>query len=408
MASFLIFTGVPYGRMLMETLLKAGAKVCVGVTDSRNSGSFPEGVQVLSEPCEAEKLATLLQTLRFDCVIDAGNTRDGLTSEDRRAACAFADTRFLRLANVSGGASSENSVYVDSTEKAVEVLKATIGTALLTIGMREMEAFTALPDFQKRLYMRVHPTVEEIGRCTELGFLPDHIIGMYGPFTRETNGAMLRQTGASIIVIRASEVSNVTDKLLAAQDVGATAVVIGRLKEEKGLSYEELLDILDRDYEIREQLPTLEEHTFFPVFLDLASKKIKVFGGGSAAANRAETILRFCEHVFVVSPQFDAAFDHLDVIRVERPYLRGDCVGCDYVFAATDNREINHAVYEEARSGGIPINVADAPEECSFFFPEIVQRGNLVAGVCTVNHDLRLKKTAARLFQKQLDDGELG
>ena len=53
------------------------------------------------------------------------------------------------------------------------------------------------------------------------------------------------------------------------------------------------------------------------------------------------------------------------------------------VIAATGSREINHRVAEYCRERRIPVNVADAPGECTFFFPAVVKKGDISIGINT-------------------------
>ena len=64
---------------------------------------------------------------------------------------------------------------------------------LLTTGSKELKAFTALPDFEKRLYARVLSTPEVATMAASLGFVGKHLICMQGPFSKELNTAMLKQ-----------------------------------------------------------------------------------------------------------------------------------------------------------------------------------------------------------------------
>lgn len=400
MANFLLFSGSADGKKLVERLLQGGAEVCVSA-DSGYVSCFPAETPVLKEPAEAEALATLLQSLQFDCVIDASYRGLDERSEQRKAACAFSDIRYLRL--VRSPCTGEECVHVDSSEKAVGVLSATTGKALLTIGMRDLDVFTGVPDFQDRLYLRVKPSPAVIDQCLSMGYRQSNIIAMEGPFSREINCAMLRQIGATLLVTRAAEESGgVMEKLLAAQDVGATAILVGRIREDRGLTYPELLELLESDYGIKNS-PRESGVTYFPLFVDLHEKKLVVFGGGLAAAKRTETLLRFGQHVSVVAPQFDAAFDQLEAVRIERPYMRGDCTGYDYVFAVTDNREINYAVCEEARAAGIPSYAEDAPEESDFAFPEITRKGAVVVGACIPERDKKLGQSLVQAIGERLE-----
>ena len=71
--------------------------------------------------------------------------------------------------------------------------------------------------------------------------------------------------------------------------------------------------------------------------------------------------------------------------------------------AATDDRAVNRAVGEEARALGVPVSVADAPAECTFFFPAVCTTGELSAGVVGrgANHARTAK--AARAIRAALE-----
>ena len=53
------------------------------------------------------------------------------------------------------------------------------------------------------------------------------------------------------------------------------------------------------------------------------------------------------------------------------------------VVAATGSREINHQVSGICRRLGIPVNVVDAPLECTFLFPAVVKKGEISIGINT-------------------------
>ena len=64
-----------------------------------------------------------------------------------------------------------------------------------------------------------------------------------------------------------------------------------------------------------------------------------------------------------------------------RPYEAGDEDGRALVVAATDDRSVNRAIGERCRRLGIPVSVADAPDECTFFFPALCENDELVVGI---------------------------
>ncbi len=119
---------------------------------------------------------------------------------------------------------------------------------------------------------------------------------------------------------------------------------------------------------------------FFPMFIDLTGKQVTIIGGGRVAARRARALLAFGCRVRVIAPEFEPI---PGVEWLSRPYRPGDLAGSTLAVAATNLREINRAVGEEARAAGIPVSVADCPEECTFYFPAVCHGADVVAGVCS-------------------------
>ena len=66
-----------------------------------------------------------------------------------------------------------------------------------------------------------------------------------------------------------------------------------------------------------------------------------------------------------------------------RVWTHEDVAGYDLIIAATNDREVNRAVFEEASRQSILCNTADDPPLCDFFFGSIVQRGALQIAIST-------------------------
>jgi siroheme synthase-like protein len=143
---------------------------------------------------------------------------------------------------------------------------------------------------------------------------------------------------------------------------------------------------------------------YFPLFVNLAGRFCLLVGGGAVAARKAQALIDFGASLTVVDPEPSENIRSLERqgllgIR-ERAYGgTGEISGAALVVAATNDRELNQRIARDAEAAGIPVNVSDAPDLCSFFFPALVRRGELVAGISTSGACPRL---TARLRQ-QLD-----
>lgn len=125
----------------------------------------------------------------------------------------------------------------------------------------------------------------------------------------------------------------------------------------------------------------------FPLFIDLKTKNCLVIGGGTVAARKIETLLRFGAAVTVISESCTKNIQELaragKIVYREHRYRAGDLTGAFLAIAATNDPEINSQVSQEATARGIWINVVDDPAKCSFIFPAVVQRDQIVVGITT-------------------------
>lgn len=125
----------------------------------------------------------------------------------------------------------------------------------------------------------------------------------------------------------------------------------------------------------------------YPVCLEISDKLCVVVGGGSVAERKILGLLTAGAQVRVISPQLTGTLAQLaDDGRIEwleRGYAQGDLTGALLIFAATNSREVQEAVFREADRAGQLVNVIDAPTRCSFHVPAVVKRGDLTLAVST-------------------------
>jgi siroheme synthase-like protein len=129
----------------------------------------------------------------------------------------------------------------------------------------------------------------------------------------------------------------------------------------------------------------------FPLFINLDGLPCAVIGGGSVAVRKIQTLLDFGAKVTAIASE---ASDLLEALALEdavtlhkRPYSGPEDIrGMRLVIAATNDKETNHRVSADAQALDIPVNVADDPSACTFFFPAIVRRGDLVTGLSSSGH----------------------
>lgn len=138
---------------------------------------------------------------------------------------------------------------------------------------------------------------------------------------------------------------------------------------------------------------------FYPVMLRVQGESCLVVGGGAVALQKARALKRAGALVTAVSPNFSPAFKRLGIRRVERRFRPADVHGRVLVVAGTDSADVNQAVYKACRRRGIPVNVVDVPELCSFIVPSIVRRGPVVIAISTGGQSPPLAKALRRQLE---------
>lgn len=168
---------------------------------------------------------------------------------------------------------------------------------------------------------------------------------------------------------------------------------------------------------------------YFPIFIEIEKKKCLVVGGGKVALRKVETLLRYDAQVHVVSREICTEIRALlppeNIHEEELLPSPGDTnagellpecscgpewplpdhfTGAALVVAATGSREVNHRVAQFCRERRIPVNVADAPEECTFFFPAVVKKGDISIGVNTGGKSPAVSSQVRRDIEKAIPD----
>jgi precorrin-2 dehydrogenase/sirohydrochlorin ferrochelatase len=126
---------------------------------------------------------------------------------------------------------------------------------------------------------------------------------------------------------------------------------------------------------------------YLPLNMAVEGRTCLLVGGGEVAARKATTLLEFGARVHVVARELSPELQDLVVRgRVQSlgpEYQTEHLNGAVLVFAATSDTELNQRVSREAMAAGIPVNVVDQPELCSFIVPASVVRGDLVISIST-------------------------
>lgn len=147
---------------------------------------------------------------------------------------------------------------------------------------------------------------------------------------------------------------------------------------------------------------------YFPMFVSLEGKKCLIAGGGKIAFGKAEKLLLFGADVVAVAPSFVPQFEKIGITLVRGAYTPELLDGAYLAIAATDDKAVNARVAADCRARGIPVNSADDKENCTFFFPALVLRGDVTVGISTGGASpylaARLRERAEEAFPQSLKE----
>jgi len=137
--------------------------------------------------------------------------------------------------------------------------------------------------------------------------------------------------------------------------------------------------------------------SYFPIYLDMSRRRCLVIGGGAVAERKIAALLETGAEVTVLAPDVTdvvAGLSKQNAIRfTARCYEAGDLDGFELAFVATDDPQVNAAVYREGRSRGVWVNSADDPARCDFILPSVLRRGALTVAVSTGGTSPALART---------------
>jgi precorrin-6A/cobalt-precorrin-6A reductase len=245
----LLFAGTTEGRELALWLSGIGCRGAVSAATRYGAELLEDelgaqgSLDILTGRLDEKQMEELFAAYEPSLVIDATHPYALLVTKNLKEACKnWGKARYLRCLRKEGlKEEEEGQIHLFKTmEEAARWLDCREGTIFVTTGSKELEAFAAIKDYRNRVYVRVLPMEPSIEACRKQGFEGRHIIAMQGPFSKELNLALLKEYGCRFLVTKdGGRAGGLHEKLQAAREAGAEAVVISRPGEE-GSTLEEI------------------------------------------------------------------------------------------------------------------------------------------------------------------------
>lgn len=145
----------------------------------------------------------------------------------------------------------------------------------------------------------------------------------------------------------------------------------------------------------------------YPIMLRLEGKRVVVVGGGKVAERKISGLLGSGARIVVVSPEateeLQGLFHAGKIEWLQRPFSNRDLQGAFMVFAATNDKGLNHLVKDSAEVCQL-VMLVDDPEKSDFHLPSTFHRGRLTIAVSTGGASPTLTRKIRGQLEQEFDE----
>lgn len=229
-----VAAGTQDGRELAGYLLEKGYDVVASVVSQYGQAllqTYP-GIKINDKPLDEAGLREYLANNKVECFVDASHPYAANISVNAMAACGKSGVPYIRFERKVSPLDYDKAYYVTDYKEAAQRAGELGKSIFLTTGSRSLAVFAQAKALKnKRIVCRILPEPEVIKEARQLGFTPDNIIAMQGPFSKELNKELFVKYEADVVVTKNSGALGGADtKFAAVKELDLPLVVIDRPK----------------------------------------------------------------------------------------------------------------------------------------------------------------------------------
>jgi len=152
------------------------------------------------------------------------------------------------------------------------------------------------------------------------------------------------------------------------------------------------------------------KNELYPIFLKVHQLNVLIVGGGNVALEKLTFLLKSSPNAKVALIALEYSKEILElakehnILTMYRPYSSNILHKQHIVIAATNNREVNKRIYQDAKEKQLLVNVADTPDLCDFYLGGIVTKGNIKVAISTNGKSPTMAKRLRQFFEAVIPD----
>ena len=143
---------------------------------------------------------------------------------------------------------------------------------------------------------------------------------------------------------------------------------------------------------------------YFPLFLNISEVKFLIIGAGNIALAKIEALLEFTNNITVIAPEInikeiiELANDN-NIELIKDVYNKKYLFNYDIIIAATNEKNTNEKIANDARGLGKLVNAVDNPENSDFIFGANIKHQNITISSSTSG----ISPVLSRLLKQRLN-----
>jgi precorrin-6A/cobalt-precorrin-6A reductase len=227
----LVLAGTKDSREIIKRLDAKDYEVIASVvTDYGFQLADELGIRVLQGELTDSGLTSVIKDSEISLIVDATHPFATEISQTALKVSAQLGVSYIRFAREELDLADQSLITkVDSYQQAAKEAQQ-FDRILLTIGSKNLSYFIdEIEDWSTRLVARILPLTRFIKRAEDLGFCPQNLLALQGPFSKQLNQVLLEDYNIDVIVTKASgKTGGLDTKLAAARELEKQVILITR------------------------------------------------------------------------------------------------------------------------------------------------------------------------------------